>query len=58
MSDFIRNWNVVNGGLVLFKIKRTVNDINTQTGCIDSFEMTTKKSMMEDIKAIFEKMLK
>ena len=58
MSDFIRNLNVVNGGLVLYKIKRVVNDINTQIRWIDSFEMATKNLMIEDIKAIFEKMLK
>ena len=33
-------------------------DINTQIGCIDSFEMTTKNLTMEDIKVTFEKMLK
>ena len=32
--------------------------MNTQTGCIDSFEMMTKNLTMEDIKVIFEKMLK
>ena len=45
-------------GTVLYKVKRIVNDINTQIGCIDSFEMTTKNLTMEDIKVIFEKMLK
>ena len=50
--------NVFNGGRVLYKVKRIVNDINTQIGCIDSFEMTTKNLTMEDIKVIFEKMLK
>ena len=35
-----------------------MNDINTQIGCIDSFEMTTKNFTMEDIKVIFENMLK
>ena len=35
-----------------------MNDINTQIGCIDSFEMTTKNLTMENIKVIFEKMLK
>ena len=55
---FIRISNVVNGGRVLYKVKRIVNDINTQIGCIDSFEMTTKNLTMEDIKVIFEKMLK
>ena len=34
------------------------NDINTQIGCIDSFKMMTKNLTMEDIKVIFEKMLK
>ena len=53
-----RNSNVVNGGRVLYKVKRIVNDINNQTGYIDSFEMTTKNLTMEDIKEIFEKMLK
>ena len=33
-------------------------DINTQIGCIDSFEMTKKNLTMEDIKVIFEKILK
>ena len=33
-------------------------DINTQIGCIDSFEMTTKNLTMEDIKVTFENMLK
>ena len=42
----------------MYKVKRIVNDINTQIGCIDSFEMTTKNLTMEDIKVIFEKMLK
>ena len=55
---FILNLNVVNGRQVLYKAKRIVNDINTQTGCIDSFEMTMKNLIMEDIKVIFEKMLK
>ena len=32
--------------------------LHTQIGCTDSFEMTTKNLVMEDIKAIFEKMLK
>ena len=45
-------------GTVLYKVKRIVNDINTQIGCIDSFEMTTKNLTMEDIKVIFKKMLK
>ena len=58
MSKFIRISNVVNGGRVLYKVKRIVNDINTQIGCMDSFEMTTKNLTMEDIKVIFEKMLK
>ena len=35
-----------------------MNDINTQIGYIDSFEMTTKNLTMENIKVIFEKMLK
>ena len=35
-----------------------MNDIRTQIGCIDSFEMTTKNLTMEDIKVIFGKMLK
>ena len=35
-----------------------MNDINTQIGCIDSFEMATKKLTMEDIKVIFYEMLK
>ena len=35
-----------------------MNDINTQIGCIDSFELTTKNITMEDIKGIFEKVLK
>ena len=52
------NSNVVNGRRVLYKEKRIVNDINTQIGCIDSFEMTTKNFTMEDIKVIFENMLK
>ena len=30
---------------------------NTQIGCIDGFEMTTKNLTMQDIKLIFEKML-
>ena len=58
---FSNKWrisNVVNGGRVLYEVKRIVNDINTQIGCIDSFEMTTKNLTMEDIKVIFEKMLK
>ena len=55
---FILNLNVVNGRQVLYKAKRIVNDINTQTGCIDSFEMTTKNLTMGDIKVIFEEMLK
>ena len=57
-QPFIRNSNVVNGRCVLYKVKRTVNDINTQICCIDSFEMTTKNLVMEDIKVTFEKMLK
>ena len=32
--------------------------MNNQIGYIDSFEMTTKNLTMEDIKVIFEKMLK
>ena len=47
-----------NGGRVLYKVKRIVNDINIHIGCIDSFEMTTKNLTMEDIKVIFKKMLK
>ena len=43
---------------VLYKVKRIANDINTQIGCIDSFEMTTKNLTMEDIKVIFEKIQK
>ena len=39
-------------------MKRILNDINSQIGCIDSFEMTKKNLMMEDIKLIFENMLK
>ena len=39
-------------------IKRIVNDINSQIGCVSSFEMTTKNLTMENIKVIFEKMLK
>ena len=35
-----------------------MNDINTQFGYIDSFQMTTKNIMMGDIKVTFEKMLK
>ena len=35
-----------------------MNDINTQIGCIDSFEMTTNNLTMKNIKVIFEKMLK
>ena len=35
-----------------------MNDRNTQIGCTDSFEMTMKHIMMEDIKVTFEKMLK
>ena len=31
---------------------------NTQFGCIDGFKMTTKNLTMEDIKVIFEKILK
>ena len=35
-----------------------MNDTSTQIDCIDSFEMTKKNLMMEDIKLTFEKMLK
>ena len=42
----------------MYKVKRIVNDTSTQIGCIDSFEMTKKNLMMEDIKLTFEKMLK
>ena len=35
-----------------------MNDTSTQIGCIDSFEMTKKNLMMEDIKLTFEKILK
>ena len=35
-----------------------MNDTNTQFGYIDGFEMTTKILTMEDIKIIFEKMLR
>ena len=41
--------------------KKYVNSLNlsyTQIGCIDGFEMTTKNLTMEDIKVIFEKILK
>ena len=55
---YFRNLNVVNGGRVLHKVKRMVNDKNTQIDCIDSFEMMTKNLRMEDIKVISEKMLK
>ena len=55
---YFRNLNVVNGGRVLHKVKRMVNERNTQIGCIDSFEMMTKNLRMEDIKVISEKMLK
>ena len=61
MKYFSNKWqisNVVNGGRVLYEVKRIVNDINTQTVCIDSFEMTTKNLTMEYIKVIFEKILK
>ena len=54
----IRISNFVNDGRVLYEVKRILNDINTQIDCIDSFEMTTKNLTMEDIKVIFEKMLK
>ena len=57
-TKIIRNSNVVNGVRALYKVKRIVNDINTQIGCVDSFEMTTKNLTMEDIKVTFEKMLK
>ena len=42
----------------MYKVKRIVNNTSTQIGCIDSFEMTKKNLMMEDIKLTFEKMLK
>ena len=48
----ISHWLKVNG-----KKTKTVNGTNAQIGCIDVFEMTTKNLAMEDIKAIFEKML-
>ena len=35
-----------------------VNDVNTQFGCIGGFKMTTKCLTREDIKVIFEKVLK
>ena len=35
-----------------------MNNTSTQIGCIDSFEMTKKNLMMEDIKLTFEKILK
>ena len=35
-----------------------MNDINNEIGCIDSFDLTTKNLTLEDIKVIFEKMLK
>ena len=35
-----------------------MNDTNTQFGYIDGFEMTNKILTMEDIKIIFEKMLR
>ena len=41
-----------------YTVKKIVNDINTQIGCIDGFEMTTRYLKMEDIKVIFKKMLK
>ena len=50
--------NAVNGKRVLYKVKKKINDINTQISCIDRFERTTKNLTMEDIKVIFEKMLK
>ena len=53
-----RNSNVFNGGRVLYKVIRIVNDINPQIGWIDSFEMTTKNITVKDITIIFEKMLK
>ena len=42
----------------MYKVKRTVNVINTLFGCMDGFKMTTKNLTMGDIKVIFEKMLK
>ena len=41
-----------------YTIKKIVNDINTQNGCRDGFEMKTRYLKMEDIKVIFKKMLK
>ena len=54
----IRNTNVVKCGRVLYKVKRIVNDIITQIDCIENFEMTTRNLTTEDIRVIFEKMLK
>ena len=54
----IYHFKFVNGGRILYKVKRIVNDINTQISCTDSFEMTTQNLTMDDIKVTFEKMLK
>ena len=40
------------------KVKKIVNGINIQTGCIDGFEMATKNLTIEEIADIFEKTLK
>lgn len=40
------------------KVKRIVNDIRTQIGWIDSFEIPTKNLTMKYIKVIFKKILK
>ena len=42
----------------MYNIKRILNFINTQIGCRDNFEVTTKTLTMEDIKVICEKVLK
>ena len=39
----------------MYKVIRIVNDINSQIGWIDSFEMTTKNITVKDINIIFEK---
>ena len=53
-----RNSKVVNGGRVLYKVKKIVNDINAKFGCIDGFKMMTKNLTREGVKVIFEKMLR
>ena len=57
-ANTVGSSNIVNGRRVLYKVKRMVNDINTQFCRIDGFEVTTKNLTMGDIKVIFEKMLK